>query len=749
MKLNTLLSICLRAVFCLVLLLSAHKTYGQTVKAIDLSTGKFVESFTTPKLKCISSERGGKIIMSYYIDSVQLYPNHTNRDFYYLNVDGLVENENSGEPSSLMRYESFIIPNNMDVEIKMIDSSYIDIPLKLAAAREPLVDGEINTYTEAVYNKKYSKGFYPHTIIGNLQNRLYRGNSIIDICVYPTQYDIEKECLRVYKSIIYEVTLKNSLRSFKSSSNGDIVQTPKLLNNTSIKSLSPSSLTEDYLIITVPKYVDAANRLANWKRTLGFNTIIVQQNAWGPQTIKNAVSEVYNNCENLQYLLIIGDHNDVPADYILSGQNPHHTDMYYACMDGGDDYTADLYYGRLSVNDASEAAVVVDKIINYEKSPILDNNFYNTALHVAFYQDDNINSYEDKNFVGTSEMIRNYISNIGKTVKRQYFTYWMINPLYYNDGSPIPNEIKRPNYDWLGDSTRINQDINNGAFYLLYRGHGLSNSFGFLPYNTNNIQNLANGNKLPVVFSICCQNGNFPVGDCLTEVFLKKENGGCVGIVGATEDSMSSHNDQLSKGIFNAIWPGLIPGSSQNPCYRLGEILSLGENNMSKNSYYRYQLELYHIFGDPSMMIYTSKPTIFQNVSISKNASSYNVNLGLDTGTISCWDLQSNLVTKYEGSTASFPNSLHDVVICVSAHNKIPYIYHSNLGTTYIQNDVINGVETFVSNSINVGSNVTSNKPIGPVVFDGIKTTLRGNTVEINGETTINLGTEFEILPIE
>lgn len=749
MKYSTLLSTCRRAGFCLVLLLSAHACHGQTVKTVDLSTGKFVESSTTPKLKCMSSEKEGKIIMSYDIDSIQFISDITNHDSYYLNVDGLDENENSGEPSVLLKYESFIIPNGMNVEIKMIDSSYVDIPLKLSAARKPLVDGGLNIKNEAVYNNEYRIGFYPQKIIGNLQYRLYRGNTILDICIYPIKYDIEKEYIRIYKSIIYEVTLKNSFCSIKSLSNGDISQRPKLLNNSSIKSLLPSNLTEDYLIITVPKYADAANKLANWKRTLGFNTLVVQQNVWGPQTIKNAVSQVYNNCENLQYLLIIGDHNDVPADYMQTGYNPHHTDMYYACMDGGDDYTPDLYYGRLSVNNASEAEIVVDKIINYEKNPILDNNFYNTALHVAFYQDDNIDSYEDRDFVKTSEIIREHICSIGKTVKRQYFTYWMISPQYYKDGSPISDELKRPNYDWLGDSTRINQDVNNGTFYLLYRGHGLYNSFGFLPYNTDNILNLANGNKLPVVFSLCCQNGNFPQGDCLTEIFLKKENGGCVGIVGSTEDTMSSYNDQLSKGIFNTIWPGLIPGSSPNPCYRLGEILSLGENNMSKGMYYRYQLELYHIFGDPSMMIFTSIPTVFQNVSISKNSSSYNVNLGSDTGTISCWDLQTNLVTKYEGSTANFPNSLHEVVISVSAHNKIPYIYHSNLGTTYLQNDIINGVETFVSNCINVGSNVTSDKPIGPVVFDGIKTTLRGNTVEINGETTINLGTEFEILSLE
>ena len=63
----------------------------------------------------------------------------------------------------------------------------------------------------------------------------------------------------------------------------------------------------------------------------------------------------------------------------------------------------------------------------------------------------------------------------------------------------------------------------------------------------------------------------------------------------------------------------------------------------------------------------------------------------------------------------------------------------------YIQNETISETSTYHADQIKVGSNVTSLKPTGPVIITGGKTTLIGETVELNGETTINLGASLEI----
>lgn len=50
-----------------------------------------------------------------------------------------------------------------------------------------------------------------------------------------------------------------------------------------------------------------------------------------------------------------------------------------------------------------------------------------------------------------------------------------------------------------------------------------------------------------------------------------------------------------------------------------------------------------------------------------------------------------------------------------------------------------------ISTSLYVGSNVTSSKPIGDVRFESGKTTITGNTIELQGGTIILQGAELEI----
>ncbi len=69
----------------------------------------------------------------------------------------------------------------------------------------------------------------------------------------------------------------------------------------------------------------------------------------------------------------------------------------------------------------------------------------------------------------------------------------------------------------------------------------------------------------------------------------------------------------------------------------------------------------------------------------------------------------------------------------------------SYTGTLYIQNEIISGTKSYRANKISVGSSVTPSKPSGPVIFSGNDISLSGKEVIIEGETTIELGTSFEI----
>ena len=212
--------------------------------------------------------------------------------------------------------------------------------------------------------------------------------------------------------------------------------------------------------------------------------------------------------------------------------------------------------------------------------------------------------------------------------------FWNNN--YYSFGEPIPDELKKPFFAWSGNATQISAAINNGAFYILHRDHGGIGGWGTPSYSINNINSLNNGSKLPVVFSMNCQTGKFNHNeDCFCEAFLKKENGGCVAIFGASELSYSGYNDALTDGLFDAIWPSnnLRPtfpgvngsgGATPTPTFELGQILNQGKLRMAEtygtknSSYSRYTKEIFHCFGDPSLKIYTAVPASFSNVVLTR-----------------------------------------------------------------------------------------------------------------------------------
>ena len=118
------------------------------------------------------------------------------------------------------------------------------------------------------------------------------------------------------------------------------------------------------------------------------------------------------------------------------------------------------------------------------------------------------------------------------------------------------------------------------------------------------------------------------------------------------------------------------------------------------------------------------------------------VHLPNDSARITFFDKSSESICVQEGSHASFYGNQECVIVCISGHNKIPYI---DEGIIYIQNKTINENVTYKANIIKVGSNVTPQQTSGPVVINNGKTVLKGNTVEIHGDMIVPLGAELEI----
>lgn len=727
---------------------------------------------TIPKREIKDTNDG--ILVTYYFDNIVLQKDPLYPNAKKIIIDGFVPNTSVGLPEVMSRWDTFAVPNS-SATVVLNDSSYIELSIELSPARPVLPNSGDEEYTEEnVKPITAYLGFFPSSPISAIRDGEYRGQRLLNVCITPTQYDHINRKVRIYTMIQYKIqydvsTLKDGLSKFYNTRKSEdtflkniALNIPSSMNSPKTIVSSADTVRNKYLIISVPKYAMAVYRFAEWKKTIGFDVQIAMQESWDVTLVKNTIR---NACvpDTIDYLLIIGGQNDVPGEF-SNLYHHHYTDLYYGCLNT--DYSPDIFRGRLLVNSCDEAMTVVDKIINYESNPVTDDFFYERGVHCAYFQDNNRDSCEDRRFVLTSERIRDSLLTVIDSITRIYIAKDSVFPIRWNQntfayGDSIPMDLRKPTFKWNGDSVDIKNCVNQKTLYILLRDHGKVDKWLEPLYTKDYIQNLDNGNYLPVVFSICCHTGKFEESDCFCECFLKKKNGGCVAIYGATQASFSGPNDVMAEGMFNAIWPslGLYPtfpnignpiySYTPLPTYRLGPILDIGlkrvdeaYTNTNDSLYSRYTAELFHCFGDPSMMIYTEKPNTFSSASIDRqNNGLISVNTGGVLATISFYNRRTGEVNAYKGYSVTNPGD-SETSVCISAHNMIPLLDEAVL---YIQNQTLTdggyygGVKT-----IKVGKNVTTTQSQGDVNFSQGNYLLMGKRIELHPGCKISIGASLK-----
>ena len=663
-------------------------------------------------------------------------------------IDGFGLRDAPGGYATPFRVDAFAVPEGCTTVVETVDSAFVDYDCRLAPARRIPEKG---TAAEGVVKESGQNasqgGFFPRNVaVAAWRGSVYRGREICNVVVNPVQYDAAANKARAYSKITYKVRFvpKAGARAMAGApaTKPVILPADNMLGNITMNGASAKAGdmavkatgvaagddTRDYLIISVDKYAEAVDRFAAWKELLGFRVHKVLKGSWNSDAVKAEVEKAYAENPALYYLLIVGDHDDVPGQYMEHHADDgdfsvHYTDLYYGCMDGEDDETPDIYRGRLSVSSPEEAATVVDKIIGYEKTPPTDAGFYERGVNCADYLDNDngvADDYEDRRYVQTAEEIRAYMLGQGKDVERVYSTNYEITPKYWNRnyfsfGEPIPEDMLKPAFAWDGNEGDIRRAINSGVFYVLHRDHGLVDCWENPYFSVKHVDMLQNGDLLPVVFCVNCDNGAFQA-DCLAERFLRKQGGGAVAVIAASDISYSGYNDALACGLFDAIWPepGLRPkfpgvnslgGETPAPTYELGQILDQAQvrvsetfgspdpsvsSNEKNDSFCRIVTkEIYHCFGDPSMQICTEMPAPFSGVSVTRGNGCVTVGNGGETARITFVNRRTGEVVSHIAPSAVYTTAdFEDVDVCVSCHNRIPYIDAGKLtGIESVQTD--------------------------------------------------------------
>jgi hypothetical protein len=120
--------------------------------------------------------------------------------------------------------------------------------------------------------------------------------------------------------------------------------------------------------------------------------------------------------------------------------------------------------------------------------------------------------------------------------------------------------------DWGGNATRLNNDINSGAYMLLHRDHGLETGWGEPHYRNTDLGGLSN-DMYPFVFTINCLTGKYNwSGECFAEAFHRMGHG-ALGLTAPSEVSYSFVNDTFIFGLMDGMWPEFMPDYGPEPPY--------------------------------------------------------------------------------------------------------------------------------------------------------------------------------------
>lgn len=422
---------------------------------------------------------------------------------------------------------------------------------------------------------------------------------------------------------------------------------------------------EEMLVITSSELKPAADKFAAAKNAQGYLARVkligagAGQVGTTPAAIQSFIrGELTAKCAvRPQFVVLIGNTAAVPT-FILPCNSTTTvakcdvaTDLPYSLDGVGNDLFADVMLGRIPATSPDNALQVVDKTINYENTmpaPAGD-DFYKHATATGYWQPsmpcypkagvsgtpncdpkkgkvtgvrktDYTNHREVRGFTLYSDRVIKAMRHDSYTVDRLWTTDDpKVDPEQYQDGSDIPNSLRRPAFAWDADHDDFLNSYNAGRFLVFHRDHGNIDGWGSPDLGNSDIGSFTNGSKLPVVFGIDCQSTQFdiPGHPSFVESQIELPTGGAVAGFGDTRVSPSNPNNHMAAGMFDALFPSTVSSfGSASPTRRLGDVLLSGKAYMATQVGFegqdsadtQFEHYLYHLMGDPSMQMWAATP---------------------------------------------------------------------------------------------------------------------------------------------
>ena len=346
-----------------------------------------------------------------------------------------------------------------------------------------------------------------------------------------------------------------------------------------------SLVDSDYLIITSAEYDSILTPLADYHdaTVVHLDDVYRRYNdgVMSPYVIKDFLCDVYHNWSPVpEYVLLVGqaylgktDELTLPTMFIQSYKwGATATDFWYALVDGND-FIPEFHIGRFPAKSEEELQVMVDKTLAY-----LDGGetgtWQNRFLMIAGYEVD---------FKNQSESLISSIVESGFFPDRLYIDK-------YSVGGP-----------YFGTTDTLTNRINRGRTFINFFGHGGGAVWGDRSlFRLNDIWQLDNQDRLPVITSMTCFTGDISLDGALGNRLFSYEDGGVVAFWGSSGIGWIINDYLLLQPILSNLTSGEL--------LHLGEIIDLGKiSYISQNTMYpeiaRSLVHQYTLIGDPALKL--------------------------------------------------------------------------------------------------------------------------------------------------
>ncbi len=381
-----------------------------------------------------------------------------------------------------------------------------------------------------------------------------------------------------------------------------------------------------YLIILANSYLEnfllmpLGGDFRLFKMTQGYDVDIVSLDGLGLSNadadgIKAYLQDYYENHPMLEYVLLVGDVDGnfaIPCFYIQSINEPEMdvTDYPYTFFNSdpiSEDYDvlAPKYFiGRWPVRNNSQLLTVKSKTIQYTTleyiSGVGELDYLNRALLVA----------------------GNYSNNNGQEIPPSQWpvtpvwtSFWMQDRLLDYGYTQVDTAFFYAGHQ-ITENPVISNAWSNGVGLIAYRGWGNSHGWHYPRFYIDDINLLSNGWKLPVVFSLVCNTGDFGApslesGFGETIIFSGTYNtprGGVAVTAPSDLDTDTRYNNVIYIGMFDALLEGRI--SELGPALFAGkqELLTEFPQLGGPGDVDEFYHHVYSVVGDPSIPVWMLTP---------------------------------------------------------------------------------------------------------------------------------------------